>query len=466
MKGDSIYKRCKCKDPETKKELGSDCPDLKRKDGTWSSRHGTWYFSLELPKGPGNKRQPRMRRGGFDKREDAEEAREKALAVLREGVDPSNRMTVGAYLTEWLAGRVNLKATTRHNYEASVNTYLIPLLGHIELQRLTPLHISRAFATIREWNDDLAAGRPVRKFQRHVGPAAMQRIRHVLRSALRDAKRARLVTYNAAEDVDMEPEPSRKPEIWTAERVRQFWRDHEAALKQSPLTRGDRAFLVWRSLKLRPFLVMMWTIEDLGAFLDYAEGKTFETRTLAALFELAVATGMRRGELCALPWANVDLDRGALYVTTAAVRAGRQVIQGGPKTDKGHRRVPLAAQDVARLKAHRAALARQRLEYGPGWTETDLVFTRLDGKPWHPDAITSAFERTAFAAHLPPVGFHSLRHAHITYLYAAKVAEHVISDRVGHSGKRMTQAYAAVAEEISHEAAEAVAAMVPRRSAR
>jgi integrase len=463
---DNIYKRCKCKGPDGK-ELGTGCLDLRRKDGSWNSHHGTWYFSLELPKGAGGKRKPRMRRGGFARREDAEEAREKAKAILREGVDPSSRVTVGTYLAEWLGGRKSLKPSTMHNYTVSVNTYLIPLLGHIELQRLTPLHISRAFATIREWNDELAEGRPVRAFQRHVGPAAMQRIRNVLRSALRDAKKARLVTYNAAEDVDMEPEGQRKPAIWTAERVRKFWRDYEVALEQSPLTRGDRAWRVWRSAKLRPSLVMMWTTDDLGAFLERAAGGTdFEARTMAALFELAVATGMRRGELCALPWHNVDLDKGVLYVTTAAVQAGWNVVQGGPKTEKGHRRVALAAADVARLKAHRAAAARQRLEYGPDWTETDLVFTQSNGKPWHPNAITATFERTAFAAHLPPVGFHSLRHAHITYLYTAKVAEHVISDRVGHSGKKMTQAYAAVAEEISHEAAEAVAAMIPRRSAR
>lgn len=462
MSGDSIYKRCKCKDLATGKELGAACPDLKRKGGSsWSSTHGTWYFALELPPGPGGRRRPRMRRGGFATREDAEAAQEKAQEELREGIDPSNRIRVGKYLTDWLAGRVDLKPSTRHNYACSIDTYLIPLLGHIELQALQPLDISRAFATIREWNDRLDRGEPLRKYQKHVGPAAMQRIRNVLKSALRDAVRARLVKFNAAEHVPMESEPSYKPAIWTAERARKFWRDHEAALEVSPLTRGDRGFLVWRSLALRPFPVMIWTIDDLGAFLDYARG-----HELASLFELAAATGMRRGELCALPWSNVDLDAGALYVTTASVRAGRKVVKGGPKTDAGHRRVPLAAQDVTMLKAHKVAQARQRLEYGPAWTDSDLVFTQDDGTPWHPDAVTRGFERLAFAAHLPPIGFHGIRHMHITYLYGAKVAEHVISSRVGHSGSKMTRAYAAVAEEISREAAEAVAAMIPRRAAK
>ena len=48
-RGDPIYKRCKCRDADGKKELGNDCPKLKRADGGWASKHGTWYFALELP---------------------------------------------------------------------------------------------------------------------------------------------------------------------------------------------------------------------------------------------------------------------------------------------------------------------------------------------------------------------------------------------------------------------------------
>jgi integrase len=401
-----------------------------------------------------------MRRGGFASREDAEKAREKAQDVIREGVDPSNRITTGAYLTEWIAHR-KLKPTTAHNYRASIGTYLIPLLGHIELQALQPVHISRAFDTIGEWNAELAAGRPVRKFQRHVGPAAMQRIRNVLKSALRDAVKQRLVIFNAAEHVEMESEPSYRPEIWTPPRVREFWSGYEVALERSPITRGDRAFLVWRSVKLRPFPVMMWTLDDLGAFLDYAAG-----HRLSPLFELAAGTGMRRGELCGLPWTNVDLDAGVLYVTTAIVQAGWKTEQGGPKTEAGRRKIVLSAQDVATLKAWKRVQAGEQIKLGAGWPGTGLVFTQDDGTAWHPAAVTGAFERLAFAAHLPPVRLHDVRHAHITELFALKVDARLISDRVGHAGTKMTRAYAAVAEEVSRDVAERVAAVIPRRSAR
>lgn len=459
-RGDPVYKRCKCRTEDGEKELGTDCGKLKRSDGSWNPKHGTWYFALELPPGPGGRRRPRMRRGGFATREDAEQAREKAQDVIREGVDPSNRITTGDYLAEWIGHR-KLKPTTMHNYRASIRTYLIPLLGHIELQALQSVHVARAFETIADWNEQLAGGRPVRKHQRHVGPAAMQRIRNVLKSALRDAVRQRLVTFNAAEHVEMDPEPSYRPEIWTPERTRKFWQGYEASLERDTSTRGDRAFLVWRSVKLRPFPVMIWALDDLGAFLDYAGG-----HRLSPLFELAAGTGMRRGELCGLPWTNVDLDAGILYVTTAIVQAGWKTEQGGPKSEAGHRKILLSAQDVATLKAWKRVQAAEQIQFGPDWPDTGLVFTGPDGKAWHPAAVTDAFERQAFRAHLPPVRLHDLRHAHITELFALQVDARLISERVGHSGAKMTRAYAAVAEAVSRDVAERVAAVIPRRSAR
>jgi integrase len=457
MRGEPVYKRCKCRD-ENGKDIGAGCPKLKRADGSWNPRHGTWYFALELPPGLNGKRRPRMRRGGFATREEATAAREQAKAQLRKGTDPSARPTTGRYLTGWLAGRVDLKPTTRHNYAASISTYLVPLLGHIPLNQLAPEHIATAFAQIREWNQSLAAGKPVRPHQRPVGPAAMRRIRNVLQSALRDALRARLVDVNVASLVVMEGEPSRKPAIWTAERKRKFWADYEAALKRASGRRADRAFRTWRSMPLRPSPVMVWDLADLGAFLDYAAG-----HRLSPLFELAAGTGMRRGELAGLPWTDVDLDAGVLHITTARVQVSWQVVEGGPKTEGSQRDVHLVDRDVATLRAWKAQQNRERLEWGEAWAATGLVFTKEDGSAYHPDEITETFERLAFAARLPPVRLHDIRHHHISQMFAAGVDVRIISDRVGHLDSKVTRDYAAVAAEVSRQAAEKAVAMIPRK---
>lgn len=457
---DTLYKRCKCRGGDGK-DLGASCPKLRRADGSWNPKHGTWYFALELPRGMGGKRRPRMRRGGFGSREDASAARDAAKATLRKGADPSLRLTAGAYLTGWLAGRVDLRPTARRNYGISVDTYLIPLLGHIQLGDLATEDIAGAFATIRGWNALLAAGKPVRKYQRHVGPAAMQRIRAVLRTALNDAMRDGKIEYNPAARVRMEAGRATKPAIWTPERVSKFWGAQQQALADAPGARGDRAFLAWKSMALRPFPVMVWTPADLGAFLDHAA-----RHRLAPLFELAAATAMRRGELCGLPWSEVDLDAGVIHVTTARVQAGWEVVEGGPKSEAGHRDVMLLGEDVAGLKAWKRQQARERLAWGEDWVNCGLVFTKEDGSPWHPDTVTDTFERLAFAAHLPPVRLHDVRHENITRMFAAGIDVKVIQERVGHSGSKMTRDYAAVGEEVSRAAAEKAASLIPRKAAR
>jgi integrase len=457
---DTLYKRCKCRGDD-EKDLGASCPKLRRADGSWNPKHGTWYFALELPRGPGGKRRPRMRRGGFGSRDEAGDAREAAKATLRKGADPSLRLTMERYLTDWLAGRVDLRRSVRRNYTISVNTYLIPLLGHIQLGDLATEDVAGAFATIREWNDLLAAGKPVRKYQRHVGPAAMQRIRAVLRGALNDAERDGKIEYNPAARVRMETGRTARPALWTPERTSKFWAAHEQALAETPSGRGDRAFLVWRSMTLRPFPVMVWTPADLGMFLDYAA-----RHRLAPLFELAAATAMRRGELCGLPWSEVDLDAGVIHITTARVQAGWEVVEGGPKSEAGHRDVPLLPEDVAGLKAWKRQQAKERLAWGEDWQQTGLVFTKEDGSAWHPGTVTDTFERLAFAAHLPPVRLHDVRHENITRMFAAGIDVKVIQERVGHSGSKMTRDYAAVGEEVSRAAAEKAASLIPRKAAR
>jgi integrase len=76
--------------------------------------------------------------------------------------------------------------------------------------------------------------------------------------------------------------------------------------------------------------------------------------------------------------------------------------------------------------------------------------------------VTDTFERLAFAAHLPPVRLHDMRHAHISELFAAGIDARIISERVGHMGSKMTRDYAAVAAEVSRAAAEKVVGMIPR----
>lgn len=462
MSGDgSLYKRCKCRD-ENDRELGAKCPQLKN-GNAWNPKHGTWYYAIELRRGPGGQRRPRLRAGGYPTKEAATEARDKAKKMAERGGDPSRRTTTGEFLTKWISRQVNLKPAPRRTYQITIDTYLIPLLGHIALRDLTSNDIDEAFDEIREWNRELAEGRPVRKFQRNVGPAAMQRIRAVLRKALNYAEDQGMIGFNPAARgrVHLETEEARKPVPWTAARIKRFWSDYRTALEQSPLTRGNRAFLVWKTMALRPAPVMIWMPDDTGRFLEAARASTMYA-PLYPMFHLIACTGMRRGEAVGLLWDDLHLDTAEVEVRRARVQAGWQVNDITPKSEKSVRKNPLDTQTVAVLRAWRSQQAEWRLKLGADWKDEDgLVFTKADGDAWHPAAVTLAFEGIAFDAGLPPVKLHALRHGWASYAIASGVPVKVVQEQLGHSTSKLTEdTYTAVLEPTARKASETVASVI------
>jgi integrase len=456
-----VYKRCKCRGQDGK-DVGPGCPGLRRADGSWNPRHGTWYFALELPPGPGGKRRPRLRRGGFASRDAALAAREDAKGQLGRGADPSLRITTGDYLLQWLSQRADLKPTTRRNYRLAFATYWVPLIGHVPLTELTADHVAEAFNVIREWNASLAAGTPVRKYQRHVGPSAMHKLRIPLRAALNDAVDSGKRAFNPAERrrIRMEAVPTRKPLAWTDARTEAFWASYRKALAASKITRHDKEFLVWRTMTLRPVPMMVWTPDQAGRFLDHAYAAK---SPFADLYELYMLTGMRRGEGCGLSWPHVDFDAAELLVGKARIQVGWEVADMDPKSEAGWRPIALDEHGVALLRKRKTQQAADRLAWGEAWQGTGIVFTLENGAAPHPDRVTAEFERQAFAARLPPVGIQGLRHGWATYALAGGVDIKVVQERLGHSTSKLTRdVYTTVLTEVARQAAKTVSDMIPR----
>jgi integrase len=162
---------------------------------------------------------------------------------------------------------------------------------------------------------------------------------------------------------------------------------------------------------------------------------------LEALFILAVTSGMRQGELLALPWDNVDLDHGELEVVgslSGQRRAEQQVVT--PKTGKG-RRVSLAPVAVAALREHRRRQTELRLALGEEWHDRGLVFCdawRNFGDYARPAALNRALDRVLFRAGLPRIRFHDLRHTAATRMLSRGVHPKIASEMLGHSSIHVT----------------------------
>jgi len=167
--------------------------------------------------------------------------------------------------------------------------------------------------------------------------------------------------------------------------------------------------------------------------------QTLRGRTLYPIAITALATGMRRGELLALRWQDVDLNGARLRVE----RSLEQTTRGGlvfksPKTRHGRRTITLPASTVAELRTHWKAQQERRMALGQGKAPEDsLVFAAWHGSTRSPNALTKEWALAMSKAGLP-ITLHSLRHTHASTLIASGLDVLTISRRLGHGSPAIT----------------------------
>lgn len=329
-------------------------------------------------------------KGGFATKREAQAYLTKTLAALDSGTfaDPS-KLTLREYLVDrWLPmKRESLRPSTFDSYRRNIELHILPALGHVRLQLLTPDQLDRFYA------DQLASGRLTGK-SAGLAPKTVRHLHTVLHRALADAVRKSLVTRNVADAAD-------PPKLRQAH--------------------GSSAMRTWDADQLRLFLL---------AICD---------APLGPAFWLAATTGMRRGEILGLRWSDVDFSAARLSVRHTVLNIAYQVTAGTPKTARGRRSIALDPTTIAVLRAHRKNQAAVRRAQGRTPSADDLVFPRADGGPHHPDLFTQSFERAVKRLGLPRIRLHDLRHTHATLGLAAGIPPKVMSDRLGHATVAFTQ---------------------------
>jgi len=148
---------------------------------------------------------------------------------------------------------------------------------------------------------------------------------------------------------------------------------------------------------------------------------------------------MRRGELLALRWKDVDLDGARLRVEQALEETKAGLRFKEPKTKRGRRQISFAASIVTELRSHRRVQAEQRLALGLGKEADDsLVFRHEDGTPLLPHSVSTNWRRLVKSLKLPPVSLHAWRHTHASQLIDSGMDVLTISRRLGHSSASVT----------------------------
>jgi integrase len=383
---------------------------FKRKDSE------TWTIKYDLPRDPATgKRRPKWQ-GGFRTETDAQRALTKVLSQLDEGTlaEPT-KQTVGEFLiNDWLPSLQTrgLRPNTMVSYRETVKKQIVPRLGGVLIQKLTPVHLNTFYADLlREGRRDGEGGLSARSV----------RYSHtILRRALADAMKWGRLTRNVADAAD-------PPEASAARRDAQQARN-------------------------------FWSPEELGAFFQHAR-----SHRLGAAFYLAGNTGLRRGEVLGLRWRDLDLDNPdgpRLSVTQTVVSPDRKIEFSTPKTGHG-RVVSLDPATVEVLRQHRVTQAKERLALGAGFIDHDLVFCHVDGQPIQPNNLSQTFDRLIATSKLRRVRLHDLRHTHASLALRANVHPKIVQTRLGHANIAITMdTYSHVAPGQDLDAARLVASLV------
>jgi integrase len=308
-------------------------------------------------------------------------------------VEPSKQPT-GEYLAGWLDS-LRLAPSTVASYRKNVRLHIIPAIGAVPLASLTPVVLDKLYRQLE------SGGRAGHREGEGLSARTVRYVHGIISSALRDAVEAGLLTARPAS------------------------RAHPPTARQA------------RAPEMHP-----WTAAQLAAFLAWSREKS----QLHTAWHVLAMTGMRRGELLAMRWRDIDLDAGTISVRRSvgvvkALGQPEQITEGSTKTGKA-RVIDIDPGTVAVLRSWKAERGSMALALAK---PDALAFGNIQGAFRHPETFSKLFAKTVARCRtdlgddaVPKIRLHDLRHAHATILVSDREPVSTVSQRLGHASEVVT----------------------------
>ncbi len=373
--------------------------------GVYADGRGGWYFKVTLGRDPLTAKRVQITKRGYRTAAEAARARRDVLTKVDTGqVRPSSKvLTVNELLDLYLDGLdadARLAPKTRFDYRNYSESYIRPLLGSRKVRDITP-------EVVVAWQRKLMKGGGVKNGE-GLAPNTVKRARAPFSGAMKLAVDSGVIAVNL---VTARPPraPRSIPRHWTPEEARQFL----------GLMEGDRTYPIW-------------------AFL--------------------LGSGLRIGELVWLRWGNVDLERRVVHVVEFVSGLGYNLVASSGKSRDAVRSIELDDGLVRVLRAQRKLQADERLT-ADNYVDSDFVFTRSAGGPYHPVNLSKLLGRMTVEMGLPRLTAHGLRHTSATLMLANGVPPKVAAERLGHADATLfTNLYSHVTPTMQREAADKIGA--------
>jgi integrase len=371
----------------------------------------SWELRVHAGRDPETGRKQYATRTVHGTKREAERELARFVAQVDDGLVVAKAGTVGDLCERWYnQAEPDLSPAVAANYRRLLDRHIIPRFGATPLRRLRTSDLDAWYAELRRSGGQ--AGRAL-------APNSIVRIHAVLHRALGQAVKWGWLRTNPASAAS--PPRAKK---------------HTIVLPEP----GDIVRLMRAAEEVNPALPLF--------------------------FRLATTTGARRGELCALRWTDVNLERGELTISRGLVQAGGRVIEQDTKTH-AERRVTLDARTIDDLRSHRALCAGAASACGAELGARSFLFSHdpNGASPWRPDYVTLAFGRLRDELGLAGVRLHDLRHFNATSLLTSGTDIRTVSGRLGHADASTTlNIYAHFMQRADQEAAARVADLLDAKS--
>ena len=401
----------------------------------------SWAYRVTGPPDPVTGKRNRPYKGGYATEDEAWRAALDAQRLLEDGRPAhTKRIRVETFLDEWLHTiEPDLKETTLQSYRDIIGFYLRPTIGPRWLGDITVPTLNALYRRL------LDSGRLKgdANWRMYTYWLQHQHDRDGRGPRAGDMATACDTTLNAAREALRRYRRGRVPQQYAAGLSPKSVKNIHVLL--------HKAFsdaVAWGYLRFNPAehavvprarrrdqrpVRRVWTIEELGRWLDVALSDRF-----AGMWLLAATTGMRRSELAGVRRDMLDLDTGILRVEdTRVVVAGRSHHSDG-KTAAGRRGISLDTFTREELTRLLKQLDEERTALGAAYPDHGLLMVNEEGRPLHPDTITARFNRLVDRAGVPHIRLHDVRHTYATLAMDLGIDPKMLSDRIGHANTSVT----------------------------
>lgn len=320
----------------------------------------------------------RKKQSGFKSKQEAERAEALEKEKIRRQLSGEYEVeeNMALYIQNWLDGRRNLQDNTINVYRTYINNYIIPYFKDKQVNKIKPIDVKNFLDSMHD---------------KGLSSATIKKTYNILNKFFNDQVKMKMLKENPCDLIEKPREQSKEIEVFDENELKQF--------------------------------------------LEFAEGYT----RYAFAFKLAAYTGLRRGELLALRWQDIDLERKIINVRNRVVKAKLgtdEYLQAGTKTSNG--RIVSFSENLKREFIKYKQIQQVEKETNE-YEDNDLVICTQNGKFVNVDNLTRIFRNTLKASGInKKLSFHALRHTHATLMLKAGVPMKVVSERLGHSSIKVT----------------------------